>query len=119
MVKYNAIKNHNLNVEIEIENIGNVKANDLRVNLEFPNELLIYKKKEIEKLKFPEALAKGVNPIEKLIIANFNLNGYSQIANTFENLFYRSRLLDSINVTSLLGDDMYDSIEDNKLYVKG
>lgn len=119
MAKYDAIKNHNLDVEIEIENIGNVKANDLRVNLEFPNELLIYKKKEIEKLKIPEAPAKGINPIEKLITANFNLNGYSQIAKAFENPFYNNRFLDSINVTSLIGDDMYDYIEDNKLYVNG
>lgn len=119
MAKYDAIKNHNLDVEIEIENIGNVKANDLRVNLEFPNELLIYKKKEIEKLQPPEAPAKGVNPLEKLITANFNLNGYSQIAKAFENPFYNNRLFDSINVTSLIGDDMYDSIEDNKLHVNG
>lgn len=119
MAKYDAIKNNSLDIEIEIENIGNIKANDLRVNLEFPNELLIYKKKEIEKLKTPEAPAKAINPIEKLITASFNFNGYSQIAKAFENPFYNNRFLDSIKITSLIGDDMYDCIEENKLYING
>lgn len=119
MANYDAIKNHNLDVEIEIENIGNVKANDLRVNLEFPNGLLIYKKKEIEKLQLPEAPVKRVNPLEKLIATGFNFDGYSQIAKAFENSFHNNRCLDSFNVASLIGEDRYDYIEDNKLYING
>lgn len=119
MANYDAIKNYNLDVEIEIENIGNVKANDLRVNLEFPNGLLIYKKKEIEKLQLPEAPVKKVNPLEKLIATDFKFDGYSQIAKAFGNSFYNNRCLDSFNVASLIGEDMYDYIEDNKLYING
>ena len=119
MARYDAIKNNNLDIEIQIENIGNIKANDLRVNLEFPNEILIYKKKEIEKIKLPEAPAKGVNPLEKLIATGFKFDGYSQIAKVFGNSFYNNRCLDSFNVASLIGEDMHDYIEDNKLYVNG
>lgn len=117
MVKYDAIKNNNLYVEIEIENIGSTKANDLRVNLEFPDELLIYKKKEIENLKIPKAPDKGINPLEKLITSNFNLDGYSQIYKAFANPFHNDRFLDSIKVTSLISEDIYDYIEENKLYI--
>lgn len=111
MAKYDAIKNYNLDVEIEIENIGNVKANDLRVNLEFPNELLIYKKKEIEKLKSPEAPAKGVNPIEETIIKNSFVVDYSS---AFNNRIFSD--LNQFDISSIK-EDIYDYIDDNVLYI--
>ncbi|NFH70595.1 DUF4062 domain-containing protein [Clostridium botulinum] len=117
MAKYDAIKNNNLNVEIEIENIENIKANDLRVKLEFPNELLIYKKKEIEKLKTPEAPIKAINPIERLITANLNIDRYSKLIRAFANPLCNDSIRDSFGVASLIGEDRFDYIEDNKLYV--
>lgn len=117
MAKYDAIKNNNLDVEIEIENIGNVKANDLRVNLEFPNELLIYKKKDINKLKLPETPAKNENPIERVLIEKSEFSGYSNFVKTFANQFNNDSIMDRFGVASLIGEDTHDYIEDNKLHI--
>lgn len=117
MAKFYTIKNNNLDVEIEIENIGNIKANDLRVTLEFPNELLIIKKKEIEKLQSPEAPAKGVNPLEKLTTSNFKLNEYSKLIKAFANPLRNDSIVEPFGIDSLIREDTYDYIDDNVLYI--
>jgi len=59
-----------------VEKIGKSKANDLRVQLEFPKDLIIYKRKKVEKLKVPKAPDKGVNPIEKLMVKKYKFEGF-------------------------------------------
>lgn len=119
MKRYNAIKENNINIEIEVENIGTSKANDLRVQLEFPKDLIIYKRKKVEKLKAPQAPDKGVNPIEKLMVKKYNLDAYSQIANSFASPFLNQFNYDGLNVREIaqIGEDLNDYIEGNTLYI--
>lgn len=115
MKRYNAIKENNINIEIEVENVGTSKANDLRVQLEFPEDLIIYKRKKVEKLKVLKAPDKGVNPIEKLMVKKLNLDGYSQIANLFPSPLLNQFDYESLN--AIIGEDLNDYIEGNTLYI--
>lgn len=119
MKRYNAIKENNINIEIEVENVGTSKANDLRVQLEFPEDLIIYKRRKVEKLKVPKAPEKGVNPIEKLMVKKYNLDAYSQIANSFSSPFLNQFNYDGLGISDIaqIGEDFNDYIEGNTLYV--
>ena len=61
--RYKAIKEYNNQIEIEISNIGTCKANNLSVILEFPDDLIIKSKNEIDNLEPPEAPLKKENPL--------------------------------------------------------
>jgi len=63
-------KHHNIHynriaVDLDIENTGNIKLNDLYIDIKFPNEIIVLEDKDIEYFKITENPLSAQNPIYK------------------------------------------------------
>lgn len=76
-IKYKLFKEHNVPIDISVSNIGTAKANDIRIQIEFPNEILIEKLDKIADLEEPDSPKTEMNPFYK------NLN---KMTESFDNL---------------------------------
>ncbi|MPS72944.1 MAG: DUF4062 domain-containing protein [Chryseobacterium sp.] len=64
---YNNVKNNSVKLSIEICNIGNAKANDVYVDVKFPEEVVLIENDELKKIEKPAEPKIGVNPVEKAL----------------------------------------------------
>jgi hypothetical protein len=71
---YEQIKEHPFDIELEIDNDGNMKARDIRIEVNFPEEIEVYHKKGIN-IPVPQRPSKKQNPIDKFYSTKSNRNG--------------------------------------------
>lgn len=102
--KYEAIKKYNNPIEVQIFNNGTCSANHLSVTLEFPNEIIIKHKNEIDNLERPKAPPKNENPLfpnlDFLSTGAFNLpsqNSFLDRGLSFSNYFISPNRPDELN----------------------
>lgn len=70
VIEHTAITKHGKGISIIVTNIGTQKANNVYVNLEFPDGIIIEYTEDIENLKEPEAPSKLENPFDKRLREN-------------------------------------------------
>ena len=71
---YEQIKEHPFGIDLRVCNDGNMKARDIRIEVEFPEEIGVYRKKERD-IPIPQWPSKKENPIDKFYYDKNNLNG--------------------------------------------
>lgn len=79
-IKYNLFKEHNVPIDISVSNIGTAKANDVSVEIEFPNEILIERLDKTEDLEEPVSPKRERNPFNRYLESSVKFNG---IVNSF------------------------------------
>lgn len=70
---YEQVKEHPFNIDFEIENSGNMKARDIRIEISFPEEIEVYYKEE-RNISIPQRPPKKRNPIDKFYYERNNIN---------------------------------------------
>lgn len=120
MNRYINLEKNRLDVDIDIINKGNVKVNDLFVDIFFPAEIVIYEKSDIGSLKKPENPISYPNPVNESLIDYKK----SQLSNSLSNF-----ILPTISSSPLLGSSIssliarpnkrfYVDSNENKLTIK-
>lgn len=113
---YKHEKETNVNFDFCVENLGNCKANDINISIEFPEQILVLRRDTVKTLEEPKAPKKPVNPIMEvyersllgMISVPFDQNNF------LDSLDYSHKLTDL-----LLRQDTYDQIiEDNCIILK-
>lgn len=61
---YTRLSNTGISLSFDVYNFGSAKANEIYIDMDFPEEIKIIKKDEIEDLEFPDAPKMPENPIE-------------------------------------------------------
>ena len=64
---YEQVTEHPFDVKLKISNDGDKKANDIRIEILFPEELVLFKKNKRD-IPIPKLLPKGVNPIARYFL---------------------------------------------------
>lgn len=95
----------NFPLNINIVNDGNLKANNVSVEIEFPPELKIVSKKTIDKMEEPEQPNIPENPIDKAYAKKFFGPAYYGMKNDFAN-----NMAFSINPKILSGELLHATI---------
>lgn len=70
---YEQIKEHPFNIDLKIDNDGNMKARDVRIEICFPKEIEVYYKEERD-IPIPQRPSKKRNPIDKFYYERSNMN---------------------------------------------
>lgn len=71
---YEQIKEHPFGIDLKVRNDGNMKARDICIEVKFPEEIGVYRKKERD-IPIPQWPSKKENPIDKFYYDKNNLNG--------------------------------------------
>lgn len=71
---YEQIKEHPFGIDLKVYNDGNMKARDICIEVKFPEEIGVYRKKERD-IPIPQWPSKKENPIDKYFYDKNNLNG--------------------------------------------
>lgn len=70
---YKQVKEHPSSIDLEINNNGNMKARDIRIEICFPEEIGVYFKEERD-IPIPQRPSKKWNPIDKFYFDRNNIN---------------------------------------------
>ena len=70
---YEQVTKHPFDIELKIDNDGNMKARDICVEINFPEEIQVYRKNE-RNIPSPQKPSKKINPIDKFYYSKSNQN---------------------------------------------
>lgn len=116
--KYHNVRHKSVPIDLEIINTGNVKLNDLFIDIKFPKEIIILEEKDKEKFKKPTNPLAAINPINKAQ----NLEKELERRETGNFLFGDDHFgLSTKNISSFLIDKnkkFYIDLENNILTIK-
>lgn len=70
---YEQVKDHPFDIDLKISNDGNMKARDIRIEIYFPEEIKVYRKKDND-ISVPQKPSKKQNPIDKFYYDKNKLN---------------------------------------------
>ena len=70
---YEKVTKHPFDIELKIDNDGNMKARDICVEINFPEEIQVYRKNE-RNIPSPQKPSKKINPIDKFYYSKSNQN---------------------------------------------
>ena len=70
---YEQVKQYPFDIDLEINNDGNMKARDIRIEICFPEEIQVYYKEEKD-IATPQCPPKKINPIDKFFYERNNIN---------------------------------------------
>ena len=98
---YKNAKNNSIELAVQILNEGSRKANDIHIDIQFPPEILIFEKEDIDELELPKKIKVIENPINRVMklesdvnIAAFGLkfpvNDYNSFKPAISNIYARS-----------------------------
>lgn len=88
---YEQVKEHPFDIELEIENTGNMKARDIRIEICFPKEIEVFYKEERD-ISVPKRPPKKGNPIDKFYYEINNMNENNMPTFTVEHSILGSAL---------------------------
>lgn len=112
-LKYKQLKENNIKLNIEVNNLGNIKANNIYVDLEFPKEIAIDSTKIVNNFNEPKKPNKKENPVDIIKRRNSLLG----IGGTYASHYSESPYLVPIHsYDRTTSEDSY-SLEGNKLHI--
>jgi len=115
--KYHNIHYNSIPVDFEIVNTGNIKLNDLYIDIKFPEELIVLEDRDKKKFEKPDNPLSNINPISK---AN-NLEKEMERRESANYLFGEQIGIPSTNLSNLIinkNKKFYIDTENNILTIK-
>lgn len=113
---YEQVKEHPFDIELEIVNDGNMKAKDIRIEVNFPEEIEVYCKMERD-IPVPQRPSKKENPIDKFYYSKSNqCDNYATIANWTPSRVSSLLTTESLSEMNLPNRHFYN--DDNSLSIR-
>lgn len=113
---YNRAQEHAFDIDLKVLNDGKLKARDVRVEIEFPDEIKFFKKKSIKDMEKPKPLNKEISPIEKQLIKSNSLSKVHATARSLPQVFTTKLIdLDDINQMDYANKHFYN--DDNSISI--
>lgn len=113
---YEQVKEHPVDIELEIVNDGNMKARDIRIEVNFPEEIEVYRKKRRD-ISVPQRPSKKANPIDKFYYSKSNQNDkYPTIVSMASSI--GSSLVDMESLSKMNAPNRHFYNDDNSLSIR-
>lgn len=116
---YQNAKNNPMAINLTVLNNGTIKAKDIHIEIEFPEEIVLYRKKDIEELEIPDRPLKGVNPIDRYIQDKY-LDGFARIwnGNSIFSMSRKNDIASPIDVMNINAKNRDIFNEDNSISIR-
>ncbi|MGG1444979.1 DUF4062 domain-containing protein [Brevibacillus laterosporus] len=117
---YTRKKESAFDIDVKIENVGTSKANDLRVYISFPPEILVLKKEDLDALEEPNRPKIPVNPLDGKFITGYKTGSthslglnHNLISRYITRSVYQRKIWIENNIIEIQIDDLLHSLMKN------